>query len=328
MKHTLISVIIPIYKVEPYLNKCVESIVNQTYQNLEIILVDDGSPDHCPQMCDEWAKKDRRIRVIHKENGGLSDARNAGIETATGEYIAFVDSDDFVEPVYIQELYCTLTENHADLAICSFLFERPDGTLKKDCPIIPEGIWTGRNFLVQSTNWGCVVAWNKLYKKSLWDTIKFPVGKQHEDEFVYHQILYACAKVVSFQKPLYHYIENQTGIMRQKFSIRNLDHAEAMLDRIQFLLKHHITECIAQIINSFIYWDIYRIHKNLDMSEAVNRNRVRELLNQLKALFPSIAPYLSKKQKLVCRVICMAPFASLRVLYAIQKLKSARPRAQ
>ena len=109
---SLISVIVPVYKVEPYLNKCIESIVNQTYKNLEIILVDDGSPDNCPAICDSWAEKDSRIKVIHKENGGLSDARNAGMVHATGEYIAFVDSDDYIDPEMYQSLYGVMVGRH------------------------------------------------------------------------------------------------------------------------------------------------------------------------------------------------------------------------
>ena len=102
--NSLVSVIVPIYKVEDYLDECVKSIVDQTYKNIEIILVDDGSPDHCPQKCDEWAKNDLRIRVVHKQNGGLSSARNAGLDVAKGEYIAFVDSDDFITPDYVEEM--------------------------------------------------------------------------------------------------------------------------------------------------------------------------------------------------------------------------------
>ena len=112
----LISIIVPIYKVEPYLNKCVQSIVDQTYRDLEIILVDDGSPDNCPAICDAWAAKDSRIRVIHKENGGLSDARNAGLAIATGKYICFIDSDDSIAPTFIAELYDALSRTGADIA--------------------------------------------------------------------------------------------------------------------------------------------------------------------------------------------------------------------
>lgn len=116
-----ISIVVPIYKVEAFLDRCVASLVNQTYQNLEIILVDDGSPDRCGQICDEWAKKDARIRVIHKENGGLSDARNAGIGIATGKYIAFIDSDDWVSKLYIEKLYQIMQLENGDIAECEIV---------------------------------------------------------------------------------------------------------------------------------------------------------------------------------------------------------------
>ena len=124
----LISIVVPVYKVEPYLDKCVSSIVNQTYKNLEIILVDDGSPDNCPVMCDAWAEKDNRIRVIHKPNGGLSDARNAGMSAATGELIAFVDSDDWIAPDMYEKLYHRLTEDGSDIAACGVQMVWEDNT--------------------------------------------------------------------------------------------------------------------------------------------------------------------------------------------------------
>ena len=120
MKDELITVIVPVYKVEKYLDRCVQSIVDQTYTNLEIILVDDGSPDNCPKMCDEWAKKDKRIKVIHKQNGGLSDARNAGLEKAKGKYVGFVDSDDYISPIMYEKLYKCIIDNQADMAMCGF----------------------------------------------------------------------------------------------------------------------------------------------------------------------------------------------------------------
>ncbi|MBR1540013.1 MAG: glycosyltransferase [Clostridia bacterium] len=119
MEEELISIIVPVYKVEKYLDKCINSIVSQTYKNLEVILVDDGSPDSCGKMCDEWTQKDTRIKVIHKENGGLSDARNFGLDCAKGKYIQFVDSDDYIEKDMIEFLYKNLKENNADISICS-----------------------------------------------------------------------------------------------------------------------------------------------------------------------------------------------------------------
>ena len=131
MSNDKISVIIPVYKVEKYLNKCVESVINQTYKNLEILLVDDGSPDKCPEMCDAWAKKDSRIKVIHKQNGGVADARNIGIENATGKYIAFIDSDDYLNKTMYQKLFEKITTTNSDICMCGFINVYEDGCEKQ-----------------------------------------------------------------------------------------------------------------------------------------------------------------------------------------------------
>ena len=128
-KNPLISIIVPVYNVEEYLDKCVESIVNQTYKNIEVILVDDGSPDNCPKMCDDWAKKDKRIKVIHKKNGGLSDARNKGIDESKGEYLSFVDSDDYITDNYVELLYNIISKEHADISMAKQYVVYPKKTI-------------------------------------------------------------------------------------------------------------------------------------------------------------------------------------------------------
>ncbi|MDO5311667.1 MAG: glycosyltransferase family 2 protein, partial [Clostridia bacterium] len=179
----LISVIIPVYKVEDYLPACVESVLSQTYSNTEIILVDDGSPDNCPRMCTAFAESDSRIRVIHKENGGLSSARNAGIDAARGEFLAFLDSDDLWSPWFLERLYRAITETNADFAVC--LFRRFQG--KPDVvPALPADhlCFSQRDAyecLFDHHNVNMVVAWNKLYRARLFDKIRYPVGKLHED---------------------------------------------------------------------------------------------------------------------------------------------------
>ena len=184
MNEELISVIVPIYKVEKYLKRCIESIINQTYHNLEIILVDDGSPDKCGEMCEEYSKKDKRIKVIHKENGGLSDARNKGLEIATGKYIGFVDSDDFIDKDMYKVLYNNLKNNNADMSICSiYQFENEEeivkGYNKNETVITYNKQEMFNNFyddLLRN-----VVAWNKLYKADIFKDIKYPKGKAVEE---------------------------------------------------------------------------------------------------------------------------------------------------
>ena len=190
MSLELISVIIPIYKVEEYLDHCIKSIVEQTYRKLEIILVDDGSPDKCPLKCDEWAERDGLIRVIHKKNGGLSDARNVGMSIATGSYISFIDSDDWISPDFYEKLYRSITESNAQIAASGIVWAYNDH-LQYDDFIYDRHIFSAEDALktlIQGRGF-YAVAWNKLYKKSLFDGIEFPIGKLHEDEFVTYKLV-------------------------------------------------------------------------------------------------------------------------------------------
>jgi glycosyltransferase involved in cell wall biosynthesis len=234
----LISVIIPIYKVEEYLDECVTSVVNQTYSDLEIILVDDGSPDNCPQMCDEWAGKDNRIKVIHKVNGGLSDARNAGIEIATGEYIAFVDSDDFIKPDMIEKLRAALAKADADIAACGILTCEGETQTAWGCRDLvgtPEQIY---ELLYNDTAYP-VAAWNKLYRKSCWETLRFPVGKTCEDAFTTYQLIHNARRIVMIPEALYCYRIRPGSIMTSSFSLKKMDAEEAWCCNYTFMEQFH-----------------------------------------------------------------------------------------
>lgn len=222
----MISVIVPVYNVAAYLNRCVESIIHQTYTDLEIILVDDGSPDKSGEMCDEWAKKDSRIKVVHKENGGLSDARNAGIEAATGDYIGFVDSDDWIEPDMFQDLLDAIQRENVELAVTGIKrtygngFDRPQ--FIADAPFVISGDKIIQAYLLQGTF--STAAWDKLYLKSLFDARRFPVGKQYEDAPVIFDMLCAIDKLVVVGKPQYNYFQRADSITGLKFSERKMDH--------------------------------------------------------------------------------------------------------
>ena len=230
----LISVIIPIYNVEEYLYDCVTSVVNQTYTNLEIILVDDGSPDNCPQMCDEWAKRDSRIRVIHKKNGGLSDARNAGIEISTGEYIAFVDSDDYLKLDMLEKLYTAAKRADADIAACGILTcdgEKQTAWGCKDMVGTSEQIYA---LLYNDTAYP-VAAWNKLYRRSCWESLRFPVGKTCEDAFTTYQLIHNAERIVMIPEALYCYRIRPGSIMTSSFSLKKMDEEEAWRCNYQFM---------------------------------------------------------------------------------------------
>ena len=237
MEALLISVIIPIYGVEKYLDRCVQSIVDQTYRNLEIILVDDGSPDNCPAMCDAWAKKDNRIKVIHKKNGGLSDARNAGMAIATGELMGFVDSDDYISTEMYQLLYERMKADGSDIAACGVEMVFEDGAMSRrltgpgeyllNSEEAMEGI-VRENVLKQPV-------WYKLYKSELVRDIMFPVGKYHEDVFWSYQAIARAQKVSVFDRSCYFYVQRSSSIMGEGYSLKRLDAIEAKLQRLDFL---------------------------------------------------------------------------------------------
>lgn len=238
MKKPLISVIIPVYKVEKYLDKCVASVVSQTYENLEIILVDDGSPDNCPAMCDEWAKKDNRIKVIHKENGGLSDARNRGIEIATGEYIMFVDSDDYLDETMCDKLYALISQHNATIAISNFKRVWEEATGETETTKI-ETVVLDRDQIIDQiynpTIISIVPAWAKLYKKSLFAEIRYPVGRLHEDEYVIHELLFGSEKIVYTSEQLYFYLQRASSITGSKKEKNIIDSMDAFRARMNFM---------------------------------------------------------------------------------------------
>lgn len=245
----MISVIVPVYNVEPYLRECVDSILAQTYRDFELILVDDGSPDNCGAICDEYAEKDDRIRVIHQQNGGLSAARNAGLDVAMGEYVTFVDSDDQVSPVYLECLFTLLENNEAEVATCRALFCRSmpgliDDTLSLgNCEVI-----IGKEACQQPYLQGGILdvtAWGKLYARHLWDDIRFPVGKIHEDQAVVPILLYKAEKVAVSQKKLYFYRIVENSIMHKPFSIKRYDDIDAVDNCIEFFTSQNEPEIVA-----------------------------------------------------------------------------------
>ncbi len=237
----MISVIVPVYKVEAYLDQCVQSLVNQTYKDLEIILVDDGSPDNCPAMCDAWAAKDSRIKVIHKKNGGLSDARNAGMAVAKGEYMAFVDSDDWVDTEMYEALLSRLEETDSDVASCGILrIWDENGDRKR----IEQG--TGDHVLEQIPAMQALIrgsllvmtVWNKLYRTSLIRDISFPVGKIHEDEYWSWQAVSRVRRVATLEREFYCYRQRQGSIMAESAIKYPMNVLEAKCQRHDFLTEH------------------------------------------------------------------------------------------
>lgn len=235
-----ISIIIPVYKVESYLDKCISSIVNQTYTNLEIILVDDGSPDQCPQMCDAWAEKDARIRVIHKENGGLSDARNAGMAVATGELMTFVDSDDWIDSDMYKHLYQRMVEDHSDIAACGVQMVWEDGTPPRILTRMGNHVLSKEEAMqaIIEESWLKQPVWYKLYKTNLIKDILFPVGKYHEDVFWSYQAVDRANKISVSDHIGYYYLQRNGSIMGEEYSLKRLDAIEAKVQRHAYIKEN------------------------------------------------------------------------------------------
>ena len=260
----MIRVIVPVLMVEPYLDRSFRSSVEQTYTDLEIILVDDGSPDNCPAMCDAWAEKDTRIKFIHKQNGGLSDARNACMDIASGDYLGFVDSDDWIAAEMYQVLYDMLQRDSSDIAACGVQMVWEDGRPPK--MLTPPGQKVLGNTaamlaIIEESELKQPV-WYKLYRRDLISSIRFPVGKCHEDVFWSYQAVGAAQQVSITDIPYYFYTQRTDSIMGKKFSLHRLDALEACAQRQQYI-KHQFPLLTERAMVDFCFRCIYQQQSTL-----------------------------------------------------------------
>lgn len=306
MKEDLITIIVPVYKVEKYLNKCIESIIKQTYRNIEIILVDDGSPDNCGKICDEYALKDNRIIVIHKENGGLSDARNKGMDIAKGEYLFFVDSDDYIEDYTIEYLYSLARQYEADVIVGqeNRVYEVKEGEYKK-FTTLKEGkeinIYNNEQALEtmlynsEFTN----KALNKLCRKELFDNIRFPVGKLYEDLATIYKVIAIAEKVVLGAKITYNYFDRDSSIMNSKFDLKRmqgLEFAEEILEFVKVKFPSIEKSAISRLYMECIFILLKIPYKK----EFKNQNRkIKDYLRKYRWIIITNKK-MPKKQKLLC----------------------------
>ena len=275
-----ISVIVPVYKVEAYLDRCVQSILNQTYIDFELILVDDGSPDRCGAICDAWAEKDSRIRVIHKQNGGLSDARNAGIEIAEGKYLTFVDSDDYIHPKMLEALYGAVREHGVKLSVCGFAQTNGEPLETEQMPV---KLWASRAFYRGNTL-NATVAWGKLYHA---DVVRpYPVGKIHEDEYVSYRIFYALDTVAFVDAPLYGYFQNNTGITKSRWSPRKMDGWVAMEQQIAFFQEENDLKAARGRVQALWWVVVDQMEQIQEASTGAERTRyLRSCRQQLRRVW-------------------------------------------
>ena len=287
MKEPLISIIVPVYKVEKYLNRCVESIVKQTYSNLEIILVDDGSPDQCPVMCDAWMEKDNRIKVVHKKNGGLSDARNAGMKISKGEFIGFVDSDDWIDQNMYQRLYEILSTDKSDISACGVKMFWEDSDL---CQMLTQ---TNKCVLNREEAMKALIeeslikqpVWYKLYKKELIRDILFPVGKYHEDAFWSYQAIGMAKRVSITDYVGYYYWQRKESIMGENYSIKRLDAIQALENRQSYLEVNFPSLALVGKCKLWFFC-IYHGQKILHYLSAQEQSKAIGYLNEVLHRYP------------------------------------------
>lgn len=314
MNNELISVILPIYNVEKYLRRSIESVIKQKYKNLEIILVNDGSSDSSPNICEEYKEKDKRITVIHKENGGLSSARNAGVDRAKGEIIAFLDADDFISNEFLWELFRIMNKYNADIAECNVekvdedkvqTYQFKDET--KDDSFCLEKYEALKRIHDDdfSICLRSVIASNKLYKKKLFKETKYPLNKLHEDEFTTFKLYYNATKVAFTNKKMYAYVQRKNSIMHKEFSLRRLDALEAYDNYMHFFIEKEMIEMQARTCRRYLR--LLTIIKNevkeskYEDKEAVIKtlnnkfNYICNFIDQLVKRYPELA-----KRKEMC----------------------------
>lgn len=286
----MISVIVPVYKVEKYFSKCIESILDQTHRDFELILVDDGSPDNCGKMCDEYAQRDDRITVIHKENGGLSSARNAGLEYAfngKSEYVTFIDSDDRIHPRFLELMLKAICENNAKISVCTF--DHTDDILSFDfspCENTTSELLTPGELFLNHT-WDYNYAWGKLYRKDLFFDIRFPEGKNFEDVFTTYKALYKCESLAYLSEPLYCYFKNEEGITHSLWNKSELVIFEGMKEQLDFYKTNGYEEAYDKEFELYVHHHAYQIARI-----KANKTDFKKNKPVLKALKADLRRYL------------------------------------
>lgn len=271
--NSLVSVVVPIYNVKDYLEECVLSITSQAYSDIEIILVDDGSTDGSSELCDVMKKEDGRIRVIHKSNGGLSDARNIGLKNSTGEYVIFIDADDTIKVGMLKKMVEAIEKNNADIAACAFETFTESRIIDNDYNIGCNNICCDGHEIVKALYQGryqdiAFVAWNKLYKKSLFhdNNVIYPKGRLYEDTFTTYKLLYNSKKVVLIAEPLYNYRIRSGSIMKSSITLKKTkDWFDSEKDAVEYFREKHEIEFMSLAANSFFKAQI-KFYKKMDSS--------------------------------------------------------------
>ena len=290
-----VSVIVPVYNVQDYLAKCIESIINQTFEDFELILIDDGSTDSSGKMCDDYALSDKRIKVIHQKNGGLSAARNAGLDIAKGDYVIFVDSDDYIHREMLSVMTAKSIEEHSDLTLCNYYFVDSQGkTIEHDSLIEKETLISKDSlFELLSKEWlPAVVPWNKLYRRSIFDNLRYPVGKRHEDEFISHRIIEKSEKILLIPQFFYFYLQRDNSLSKGQFTSEKFDRMDAFLDRIDFFTAINKKKCaLFSLVNAILRLTAdWKYKKDSDYKGLFEKYR-KELLSRYRKGYYHISSF-------------------------------------
>lgn len=289
-----VSIIVPVYQVEKYIRQCIDSILAQTFTDFELILVDDGSTDQSGIICDEYAKQDKRIQVIHKENSGASDTRNRGIDSANGNYLMFIDSDDYILPNMLECLYKNIINVRADISACNFLYFFENKRDKDFSTDFKSELLSGKDifyFKKNERNFGYwTVVWNKLYKKEVFENIRFRTGKYYEDEFLANDIYQKDIKILTIPECLYYYRQHDNNTMKNKNIIRSFDIIEAFQERINIYLKN------SKYANEAFKVFIYSLEHLQESKELISNNDEKRCFIKVEKKTKDIIKKLKKSQ--------------------------------
>lgn len=280
----IVSVIIPVYNVEQYVQRCIQSVCAQTLENIEILVVDDGSTDSSGKLCDQAAAGDPRIRVIHKENGGLSSARNAAIDVARGQYLSFIDSDDYIEPDMMERLYQNAVDTDSQISACGHIQVYENGrreTATKESVTVTLSVQKALDTLLFD-KYLDVIACNKLYQKRLFDDLRYPLGKLYEDMFTTYKLVALCDRVVYTSDPLYVYCKRSSGSIGSMTFNENTWELDKAVSEVETYVLQHYPES-RQIGVGALFWRVVLVNKML-MAGALDRAYVRKYQKKARRL--------------------------------------------
>ena len=300
----LISVIVPVFNVENFIDVCISSLIKQSYSNIEIILVDDGSTDESGLHCDKWAEVDKRIKVFHQANGGLSAARNTGLNHASGDYICFVDSDDFVMEDYVKCMLQAIEETDAELALCDVTTSKWPALAKpitSNCILDAAECRAWLDNLISREYVLMVVSWNKLYKKELFADNRFEEGKLHEDEFMINKLVFNINKMVFVPLEEYVYRANASGITgkENEVNVAHLDVIDAFTDRIDVSLENNDIGFAKITVRNTMY-KLADYYFKMENHHYIIKSKMRNVLDKYSEI-------ITTKQKLKYELFMLSP---------------------